>query len=115
MNSKGFTLVEILVALALFAIGALALAQMQVLSIKGSSFSKEAMTATTLGEKKLEELKDTPFDLITSNTGGVVEQNMTVTWTVTDSGTAPTRIKTILLTVSWAEKSINFTTFISEV
>jgi type II secretion system protein I len=115
LNNKGFTLIEILVALALFALGALALAQMQVLSIRGASFSKDAVTATTLGEKKMEELKNTAFSAITTNTAGVTEQGMTITWTVTTSGTAPTRYKTILLTVSWTGKSVSFSTIVSEV
>lgn len=112
-NNKGFTLIEILVALVLFAIGAVVFAQMQVLSVKGSSFGKDALTAITLAEQNLEQLKNTSFNAITGNT--VTSGNMTVTWTVTSSGTFPTRYKSILLTVSWAGKSISFTTIISEI
>ncbi len=115
MNNKGFTLIEVLVALVLFALGALALAHMQVLSIKGGAFGKEAMTMTTLAEKKLEELKNTPFDAIASNTTGVVEQGMTITWTVNTAGSSPTRYKTIVLTVSWAGRTTSFTTIVSEI
>ena len=112
-NNKGFTLIEILVGLVLFAVGAVVFAQMQVLSVKGSSFGKDALAATTLGEQNLEQLKNTPFNGIVGNT--VTSGNMTVTWTVTSSGTAPSRYKTILLTVSWAGKSISFSTIVSEV
>ena len=116
MDSKGFTLVEILVALTLFAIGALALAQMQVLSIRGSSFSKDAVTATTLGERQLEALKNMPFNSIVSNTTGVIQQGMTITWTVTGPfGTAPATFINIVLTVSWPGKSITFTTIHSAI
>ena len=112
-NSKGFTILEVLVALVLFAVGALVFAQMQVLSVKGSSFGKDALTAITLGEQHLEQLKNTSFASIAGNTA--VSGNMTVTWTVTTNGTAPARYKTIFLTVSWAGKSISFSTIVSEV
>ncbi len=112
-NSKGFTLIEILVSLVLFAVGAVVFAQMQVLSVKGSSFGKDALTAITLGEQYMEQLKNTPFTSIAGNTA--VSGNMTVTWTVTTNGTAPARYKTIFLTVSWTGKSISFSTIVSEV
>ena len=113
MSNKGFTLIEILVGLVLFAIGAVVFAQMQVLSITGSSFGKDALTAITLAEQNLEQLRNTSFNTIAGNT--VTSGNMTVTWTVTTSGTAPTRYKTILLTVTWGTKSISFSTIVSEV
>ncbi len=112
-NNKGFTLIEILVGLVLFAVGAVVFAQMQVLSVKGSSFGKDALTAVTLGEQNLEQIKNTNFDAIAGNT--VTSGNMTVTWTVTTSGPAKSRYKTILLTVSWAGKNISFSTIVSEV
>ena len=67
-NNKGFTLIEILVGLVLFAVGAVVFAQMQVLSVKGSSFGKDALTAITLGEQNLEQLKNTSFNAIAGNT-----------------------------------------------
>ncbi len=113
VRSKGFTLIEILVALVLFAVGAVVFAQMQVLSVKGSSFGKDALTAITLAQQNLEQLKSTPFDAIAGGTE--TSGAMNVTWTVAVSGTAPSRSKTILLTVSWAGKRISFTTVVSEV
>ena len=112
-NSQGFTLVEILVALVLFAVGAVVFAQMQVTAVKGSTFGKEALTAIILGQQNLEVLKNTAFGSIASNS--VVSGNMTVTWTVTTSGTAPSQYKTIVLTVSWPGQSISFTTIVSQV
>ena len=88
---------------------------MQILNIKGSSFGKDAVMATVVAQKKVEELRSTAFDAIVSQTTGVTDQNMTVTWTVTTFGTAPTRYKTILLTVSWTGKSISFNTIVSEI
>ncbi len=113
MEGKGFTLIEILVALVLFAVGAVVFAQMQVLNVKGSSFGKDALSAITLAQQNLEELKDMPFDEITSKSFS--SGNMSVVRSVTTSGTAPGRYKIILLTVSWSGKSISFSTIVSEV
>ena len=52
----GFTLLEVLVALFIFAIGMLAVASMQAQSIKGNTFSDLLTVATTLAEGKMEEL-----------------------------------------------------------
>ena len=117
-NNKGFTLIEVLVGLVLFGVGAVVFGQMQVLSIKGSSFGKDALTAVTLAEQNLEQLKNTPFNAIVGNT--VTSGNMTVTWTVTSGGTAPSQYKTINMTVTWVTAagktiSINFSTIVSQV
>jgi type II secretion system protein I len=114
LNKRGFTLIEILIALIIFTIGALALAKMQIASTKGSSFGKEAILATTLAQKKMEELKTMPFNAIVTDGAGVTEQNMNVTWTVTENGTAPNRYKNLGVTVTWAGKSIVLNSLVSE-
>jgi type IV pilus assembly protein PilV len=115
LSKKGFTLIEVLVALVIFTLGALALASMQVVSTKGSSFSKQATVATTLAQKKMEELRNTPYGSITSDATGVTEQDMVVTWTIVENGTAPCRYKNIAVTVTWTGKSIILNTIRSEV
>jgi len=52
----GFTLLEVLVALFIFAVGMLAVASMQAHSIRGNTFSDLLTVATTLAEAKMEEL-----------------------------------------------------------
>jgi type IV pilus assembly protein PilV len=52
----GFTLVEVLVALLIFAVGMLAVASMQAQSIRGNTFSDLLTVGTTLAEGKMEQL-----------------------------------------------------------
>ena len=59
---NGFSLIEVLIALVLLAVGLLALGGMQIVSIKGNSFSRQITQATVLTQSKLEELKRLPFD-----------------------------------------------------
>ncbi len=60
-NTKGFSLIEVLIAMAIFAIGALALAKMQIVSMSGNSTARRITGAATLAEAKLEELKSLPY------------------------------------------------------
>ena len=62
-NSKrnGFSLIEVLIALVMLAVGLLAIGGMQIVSIKGNSFSQKMTQATVLTQDKLEELKKLPF------------------------------------------------------
>jgi len=55
-NQQGFTLIEILIAITIFSIGILAVAVMQVSSIKGNSFANGLTEAVTLAQDKMEEL-----------------------------------------------------------
>ena len=56
-SSKGFTLIEVLIALTILAIGLLGVALMQVTSISGNTFSREMSVATELGQDVLEKLR----------------------------------------------------------
>lgn len=55
-NEKGFTLIEILIAITVFAIGILAVGEMQIMAIKGNYFANDLTKATTLAQDKIEEL-----------------------------------------------------------
>lgn len=55
-NNKGFTLVELLIALTIFSVGLLALASMQMTSIKGNSTAHVITAMTSLADGLLEEL-----------------------------------------------------------
>jgi type IV pilus assembly protein PilV len=113
IENRGFTLVEVLVTLIILAIGFSALAALQVSSVKRTGFAKNASIATSLAQKKLEELKNSSFDSIVSNTDGVTEQAMTVAWTVqtfdTGSNAPPNRYKDVTVNVTWGEGEVEST------
>ena len=98
-NKRGFTLLEILIAVSIFAIGVLAVASMQISAIRGNRLGNEVTQATLLAQDKLEELKNsadiasvpdssdqqgifTRSWQITPATGDSRLVTMTVTWTV---------------------------------
>ncbi|MCD6198997.1 MAG: prepilin-type N-terminal cleavage/methylation domain-containing protein [Deltaproteobacteria bacterium] len=55
-DQRGFSLIEILIAITVFAIGILAVGNMQITAIKGNSFANDLTEAVTLAQSKMEEL-----------------------------------------------------------
>ena len=55
-NQNGFTLIEVLIGITVFAIGILALTIMQIGAVKGNSSAGSLTEASTVGQDKMEEL-----------------------------------------------------------
>jgi type IV pilus assembly protein PilV len=116
VNEKGFSLIEVLVTLAILALGVLALASLQVISIKGSAFSKDATAATAIAQSKIESIKGAAFGSVVS--GSETTNGMNVAWVFNTVGASPYRYQNIAVTVTWGPtgntKSVNLTTMVSE-
>lgn len=119
MNDKGFTLIEVLIGLIILAIGFLAIAGMQIVSIQGNFFSNNVTQATIFGQEKLEELKNIPYNSAALNIGEHPEGTIASTifsrkYIVTLLGSS---MKTVTVTVEWLDKtqhSISLNTILSE-
>lgn len=57
LNSKGFTLIEVLIALVILAVSLLALAALMTTTTKNNAFGGRLTEAATLAQDKLEELR----------------------------------------------------------
>jgi prepilin-type N-terminal cleavage/methylation domain-containing protein len=62
MNIKGFTLIEVLIVMAIFSIGILAVAAMQVTSTTGNASARRITEATALAETQIENLMQLSYD-----------------------------------------------------
>ena len=71
-NKKGFTLIEVLIAIVILSIGLLGMASLTVGIIKGNKFSNNLTTATTLGQDKMEDMRRTGYSSVASETKAVL-------------------------------------------
>ena len=67
-NQKGFTFVEVMIAMVILSAGLLALAEIQIVAIKANATSKNITSATILNEGKLEELMADGFSSLSNGT-----------------------------------------------
>lgn len=63
-NEKGFSLLEVLIALVILALGLLALGNMQVMGIGGNASGQKMTTAATLAQDALEGLINLPYNTL---------------------------------------------------
>jgi type IV pilus assembly protein PilV len=104
-EKKGFTLLEVLITMVIFAIGLLGLASMQVMAIKGNSFGQQMTAASTLAQNQLEEMRRNLGAFTSGENDTVTDQNgvtYTRTWTMT-ANTPQTSMTTVVLTVQWID------------
>ena len=64
-GGRGFTLIEVMIAVFLLAVALIGLASVTTTVIKGNSFSQTLTTATTLAKDKMEELKASTYTAAT--------------------------------------------------
>jgi type II secretion system protein I len=117
-NSKGFTLIEIVVALAIFAIGILAIASIQVGTTTGNARSRFATEAAALAQDQVERLMLQEYDpsapapeFNEANNGSRAYSDLTgryvVDWIVSAPNTPVDNSITITVVVNWTESGKN--------
>lgn len=62
LNEKGFTLVELLVALTVMAIGILSVVQMQIVAIKSNSIAQRLTVANNIAQEVMEDIQARSVD-----------------------------------------------------
>lgn len=106
-RQDGFTLVEVLMAVAILSFGLLAVASMQITAIRGNSTSMDVTEAMDAVQDRVEKLLAVNIghdDL--SSLGSHSETYMDkyqVEWTVQDN-TPIINVKTITVTVTWTDR-----------
>jgi type II secretion system protein I len=103
---KGFTLIEVLVALIILSFSLLALAGLMVTTTKNNAFGSHMTEAATFAQDKLEELRAIKWENLidgnnTNQQGGSTGINYTRNWNVTTNGS----LKTITINVNWNDRT----------
>ncbi len=108
MRSKGFSMVEVLIALLILAVALLALAGLMVTTTRHSSFGGHMTEASTFAQDKLEQLRISPWagvatgnDAIQGSTG----INYTRNWTVTPNTDGNQRW--VRIEIAWTDPTKN--------
>jgi type IV pilus assembly protein PilV len=119
-SEEGFTLLEIMIALVVLSVSLVALAGLQISAIRGNTFSKRMTTAVSIANEKMEQLKNSSYANILSESSIQVNQsNMNFTRQVTVTNNSPLpNTKTVNVTVTWSQgsksHSVPMTTIISQ-
>lgn len=119
-NNQGFTLIEVMIALSIFAIGLLAVASMQISSINGNASSRGSIEASEWASRWLEKLSkveeynsdqlapETEFtdEPVDEDTETRYEVNWNVLEAAPSSSVVTYNFKVISVTVEWKERSL---------
>lgn len=100
-KEKGFTLIEIMITIAIFSIGFLAVGSMQIAAINANAKSRMRTEATALATAKVEEFLNTDYGDL-ENAGSETQGPYTISWSFTEN--AVETLKTTAVTVTWVSR-----------
>lgn len=114
MKSKGFSLIEMLIALIILSVAFLALAGLMAQTTRNNSFGGHITEAATFAQDKLEELRAISWLTIVPGSDkkmGSGGTNYDRIWRVAPNG----KIKTITVTINWNDQTNHSISFLSVV
>lgn len=102
-EARGFSLIEVLVALIVLSVALLALASLMGVVTRNNAYGSHLTEATTFAQGKLEELRVSRWDAIIAGTDDVTgcsNINYSRAWEVTNGA----GIKTVAVTIGWNDR-----------
>jgi prepilin-type N-terminal cleavage/methylation domain-containing protein len=117
-SESGFTLIEMLQAVSLSAIGLLALSSLTMGTIHANAKARRITTAATLAQAKMEEIRNRNYGEIVGGSDQITDTGMPYTRSWEVCVNCPIEgAKQVTLTVHWAdqgEQSVTLETIISD-
>lgn len=114
-NNDGFTLIELVVAILIFAVGILGVIKLQTHSIANASFGMHLTNATNLANNRIERIRGLSLDHADLSLGAHAGGASTLqgvpyntVWTVNTTGLGATAAaRDVQVVVRWTEKGLN--------
>jgi type IV pilus modification protein PilV len=112
LAEDGFSLIEIMIALTIFAIGLLALAQMQTHSIIYNSDAQRYTEATIYAQGKMDEILAKEYGAVTGGTETIADTPYTIETTIVEKNdfedpldpSSDVTVKEISVEVTWSSR-----------
>jgi prepilin-type N-terminal cleavage/methylation domain-containing protein len=100
-KSKGFTLMEVMIAIVVLSVALLALAGLQIVSIRGNSFGNYMTEAITTAKDLMEEMKNKQWEQIQGSTDDPPGASGVTYHRVCTVVTESSGIKRVTVEVTW--------------
>lgn len=121
VNSKGTTLLEVMISMLILAFGVLGLAPMMAISIFGNSYSNQVTLADAIALDRFEEIKNwayvspIPYSQTTDNIERIFTRETMVNDNTSD-GSIPAGVYKIQVTINWTDhkgvsRSVSYYTY----
>jgi prepilin-type N-terminal cleavage/methylation domain-containing protein len=112
-GSRGFTLIELVVAILVFALGITGIMKMHQASVQSNNFSMQLSQAMNVAEDKMDYLRglglnNNSMSVGAHNTPDVVAMGVpyTITWTVVNTPNTFNRSRTVSMRITWQQKAL---------
>lgn len=99
-RDRGFSLIEMMLAMTVLGIGILSIAQIIPLALAGSTQARVRTQAVQAGQERLDDLMAAPYDSLLAGNFSETIDGYSVTWTISDDVPVPGS-KRIDLVASW--------------
>jgi len=116
--TRGFTLIEVLIVIALFSTGAVALLQIFSMTLYGGAENENTIVTTALAQEKMEELRNKPYASVLAEARAQVpdytffDREVLVTTPISN-------LKQVTVNVYWKERSgdvkTSLVTYVSDI
>ncbi len=109
-RNSGFTLIEIMIAIAVIAIGIFGVMSLMITVMKGNTLSERVTAATTIAQDKMEDFKRMDYDSVVDGSGTNTDYDVDFYWEAdVEDDTPATDTKTITVDVYWGSGGTNTT------
>lgn len=118
-DTRGFTIVEVLVAMVVLSVGVLALVSSAALVTRMVGTGQHSTRATQVAERRLETLRQSarstvvPCTNVPAGNGNATTEGMLETWSVTVTGQARNLVSNVTYNVPRGTRTVTLRTMIS--